>query len=136
MNEFRKTSNPKVFLVRVLRVDDFFCLRIRSQWWKRRSGSKATYLLDSLQYVWLAVLVTVRAHSKVDFARILVSLECLGNSCKCSMVNLCPIPRVLTRPEAELTENWVRRASRGFSPCRDRPESRVLERGSGPPGNS
>lgn len=60
--EVAMSNNGKVLLVRVLAVEEGFCL------------------LHGIQHVWLSVLISVSSHSEVDFSWIFVSLESLSHT--------------------------------------------------------
>ena len=63
LSEFRETGDGEVLLVGLRRLDDLFSL------------------LHAVQHVGLAILVTVGSDAKVDFARVLVSLERFSDAC-------------------------------------------------------
>lgn len=62
LGEVGQTSDRKVLLVGV------------------RLGKKLLCLLDSAENVGLAIVVTVSTNTKVDFARVLIRLECLSDT--------------------------------------------------------
>lgn len=62
LGEVGETSDGEVLLVRAGVPDNFLCL------------------LDGIEHVWLAVLVTVGTDTQVNLARILVGLEGFGNT--------------------------------------------------------